>query len=100
MIGSILHDRCHKFLGGIYTFDFSATSVATVIQDRLSGQLANIDKLIIRNEYKVKIYANFFLGSIRYVHSVHDLLGTKLKALDDLTCRFLKKWLGLPRCAS
>ena len=38
-ISSILHDKCHKFLGGIYTYDCSASSVAAVIKERLSDQL-------------------------------------------------------------
>ena len=100
VIGSILHDRCHKFLGGIYTFDFSVTSVASVIKDRVSDQLKNIDDLLVRNEYKARIYIDYFLGSLRFILSVHDLHISQLKALDDLTHRYLKKWLGLPQCAS
>ena len=100
VIGSILHDRCHKFLGGIFTFDFSVASVATVIKDRVSDQLKNIDSLLVRDEYKARIYIDYLLGSLRFILSVHDLHTSQLKALDDLTHRFLKKWLGLPQCAS
>ena len=32
--------------------------------------------------------------------SIHDLNKGQIKALDDLSHRFLKKWLGLPRSAS
>ena len=100
MIQSILHDRCHKFLGGFYTFDCSAASVATVIKERVSDQLKNIDELLVRDEFKVRIYADYFLGANRFVFSVHDLGMTQLRDLNDLTHGYLKKWLGLPRCAS
>ena len=43
---------------------------------------------------------DYFLGSLRFILSVHDLHVSQLKALDDLTHRFLKEWLGLPQCAS
>ena len=33
-IASILNDKCHKFLGGMYTFDNSTASVANVIRQR------------------------------------------------------------------
>ena len=99
-IRSILHDRCHKFLGGFYTFDCSAASVATVIKERVSEQLKNIDELLVRDEFKVRIYADYFLGANRFVFSVHDLGMTQLRDLNDLTHGYLKKWLGLPRCAS
>ena len=99
-IASILHDKCHKFLGGIYTFQFSTSSVACVIKERVSDQLKNIDELLVRNEYKVRIYADYLLGSNRFVLSVHDLHKTQIKELDDLSHSYLKKWLGLPQCAS
>ena len=62
-IASILHDRYHKFLGGFYTFDFSTASVADVIQERVSDQMGNIDRLLVRDEFKVRIYSEYFLGS-------------------------------------
>ena len=62
--------------------------------------MKNIDDLLIRNEYKVHIYKDYFLGSIRFMFSVHDLQKTQLKELENLSHSFLKKWLGLPQCAS
>ena len=99
-IGSILHDKFHKFLGGYYTFDFSAPSVAAVIKERVGDQLKNIDELLVRNEYKVRIYAEYFLSANRFIFSVHDLNLGQLKVLNDLTHGYLKNWLGLPQCAS
>jgi len=55
-IRSILHDKYHKFLGGLYTFNYTASSIATVIIERVSDQLKNLDSALIRNEYKVCIY--------------------------------------------
>ena len=37
-ISSILHDKCHKFLGGFYTFEFSTASVADIIKERMGDQ--------------------------------------------------------------
>ena len=99
-IQSILHDRYHKFLGGIYTYCASVSSVAGIIKDRMSEQLRNIDSLLVRNEYKVRIYADYFLGSLRFILSIHDLHTAQIRLLDALSRSFLKKWLGLPRCAS
>ena len=91
-ISSILHDAYHKFLGGFYTFDFTASSVADVIKKRVSDQLKNIDSLLVRDEYKVRIYSEYFLGANRFVFSIHDLCLTQLNDLNALTHRFLKKW--------
>ena len=97
---SILHDRYHKFLGGYYTFQFSASSVAAVIKERVSDQLRNLDSTLIRNEYKVRIYSEYLLGACRFVLSIHDLSRSQIAELESLSHSFLKKWLGLPRGAS
>ena len=78
-ISSILHDKYHKFLGGFYTFDFLSTSLGSVIKERVGDQLKNIDSLLVRNEYKVRIYADYVLGANRFLFSVHDLTATQLK---------------------
>ena len=100
VIGSILHDAYHKFLGGIYTFSCSSSAVASVVKEKLSTQLENIDKLLIRNEFKARIYSEYYLGSLRFLFSIHDLNKRQLSELESLTHSYLKKWLGLPRGAS
>ena len=74
--------------------------MACVIKERIGGQMENINNLLVRDEFKVRIYSEYFLGSLRFLFSVHDLTKTQLKVLDDLTHVYLKKWLGLPRGAS
>ena len=99
-IGSILHDAYHKFLGGIYTFSCSSSVSASVVKAKIHSQLENIDKLLVRNEYKVRIYADYYLSSLRFLFSIHDLHKRQINDLENLTHSFLKKWMGLPRGAS
>ena len=66
----------------------------------MEDQLKNINSLLIRNEYKVRIYTEYFLGSYRFLFSVHDLGKGQIKELNDLTHSYLKDWLGLPQGAS
>ena len=94
---SILRDKYHKFLGGIYTFHYSASSVATVIKEKMSDQLKNLDLTLIRNEYKVRVYSEYFLGACRFILSIHDLTRSQIADLESLTHSYLKRWLGLPR---
>ena len=42
----------------------------------------------------------YILPSIRFVLTVHDLPMTYLKKLDTFSDKFIKKWAGLPRCAT
>ena len=90
-IVSILRDRYHKFLGGIYTFSFSAASVATVIKDRMGDQLKNLDSSLVRNEYKVRVYSEYLLGSWRFMLSIHDLSKCQIADLESLTHSYLKR---------
>ena len=82
------------------TFDFTTALVAAVIKERVSDQLKNIDDLLVRNEYKVRLYSEYLLGSCRFLFSVHDLNKSQIAELEDLTHSYLKRWLGLPRSAS
>ena len=97
---SILHERHHKFLGASFTFDVKGGSIASVIYDRFRDGLENINKLLIRDEFKARIYSEYFLGSQRFLFSVHDLTKSQIKKLDELTHSFLKSWLGIPRGGS
>ena len=86
-ISSILHDKYHKFLGGFYTFDFTTASVAGVTRDKICDQLKRIDSLLVRSEYKVRMYADYLLNSYRFMFSVHDL--TRSQVLNWVTLRVL-----------
>ena len=97
---SILRDKYHKFLGGIFTFQYSGSFIATVIKERVSDQLKNLDLALVRNEYKLRIYADYLLGACRFLFSIHDLTKTQISELDGLAHSYLKKWIGLPRGAS
>ena len=74
--------------------------MAQVIKDKMSDRLKNIDDLLVRNEFKVRIYADYFLSSICFKFTVHDLHKAQIKKLEDLSHSYLKRWLGLPQCAS
>ena len=99
-IDSIIHDRSHKFLGAHYTFASTGGAVADIIYDKFKSGLENIDSLLIRDEFKVRLYSDYFLGSNRFILSVHDLNLTQLRRMEDLTHGFLKKWLGMPQSGS
>ena len=55
---------------------------------------------MVRKEYKLWIYANYFLPSKRFLLTVHTLTQTQLKTLDTLTDKAIKIWAGVPRSAT
>ena len=59
-----------------------------------------VNKTQIRDEYKLWIYKYYITSSIRFVLTIHEITRTDLIKLDNLTHRFMKKWTGLPRCAT
>ena len=99
-LNSIMHEICHKFLGGLYTFENTPKSKASIIYDVFNDGLVNIDDLLIRNELKVKIYSEYFIGSKRFLFSIHDLNTSQINQIESLTHSYIKKWLGIPRSGS
>ena len=66
------------------------------LQDIIEKGLENIEKSLVRNEYKLRIYAQYFLPSLRFHLTVNDVCSTHLHSLNSLTDRYIKKWAGLP----
>ena len=81
---------------------FSGKSKETFeyLKEIIDEKLQNIEKAAVRNEYKLKIYHKYFLPSIRFLLTVHDVTATDLKKIDTLSDKYVKKWAGLPRCAT
>ena len=100
VISSIINDTSHKFLGGHYTFASSGTSMAGIILDKFKRGVENIDSLLLCDEYKVRIYSEYFLRANRFILSIHDLNLSQLRQVEELTHRYLKKWLGMPQSGS
>jgi hypothetical protein len=76
------------------------TSIAELVQDTLLRGLTNIDKLLIREEVKARIYYEYFPISNCFILPIHDFNLSQLRKFDDLTPRYLEKWLGMPQGAS
>ena len=89
-----------KFLGKLLFFRGKAEDTFNHIKETFEKQLDNIDNLAVRSEYKLWIYKNYFLPANRFLLTVHDITETHLKKLDTLTDKRVKKWAGLPPCAT
>ena len=63
-------------------------------------RLENLEKTAIRSEFKLEIYKIYILPSIRFLLTVHDLPISLLSRLDTMADQYLKKWAGLPKCAT
>ena len=71
-----------------------------IIFDGLKAILDRRDETKVRQEYKLWIYKHYTLPSIRFLLTVHDITKTDLQKLDNLCHKYLKKWAGLPPCAT
>ena len=89
-----------KFLGRLLFFSGKSSETFNHIKETLLSKLKNIDSCAVRSEYKLKIYHKYLLPSIRFLLTIHDITATDLKKLDTLNDKFIKKWAGLPPCAT
>ena len=71
-----------------------------LLENQIKGKLDNLEKTPVRSEFKLEIYKIYILPSIRFLLTVHDLPITYLKKLDLVADKYLKKWAGLPKCAT
>ena len=89
-----------KFLGKLLFPTGRLSDAFDYIKSEFETKLVNINALLIRDEYKVWIYKHYFIPSIRFLLTVHTISQSHLKKLDTFTDKFVKKWTGLPPCAT
>mgnify|MGYP003407069818 CR=1 FL=1 len=89
-----------KFLGAFISYDGKPQETYNYLASQLKTKLSNIDKSPIRNEFKIRIYKDYLLPSLRFSLTIQDLHTTHLSALDKITSKYLKSWSGLPRSAT
>jgi hypothetical protein len=94
-MASIRDDPYMKFLGGYITY--KGKGVPGLIKKKMEHGLENIDKCLVHDERKVRIYKEYFLPANRFILSIHDLTKTDLGKLDALTIRNLKVPQGTSR---
>ena len=52
---------------------------------------------MVRPEYKMWIYQHYFLPSMRFLFTVHEITETHLTVLDNICNKHIKKWTGVPK---
>ena len=70
------------------------------MKNEIQTRLDRIEETEIRSEYKLWMYKHYTLPSIRFILTVHDMTKTDLKKLDNFCHKYMKKWAGLPPCAT
>ena len=95
-----IEDEEQKFLGRVLFYSGKSSECSQFLKENIMQRIENLDKTAIRPEFKLEIYQIYILPSIRFLLTVHDLPLSHLTKLDTMVDQFLKKWAGLPRCAT
>ncbi len=85
-----------KFLGSQITFSGKQSEIFSFIKESIAETLENIEKSLIREEYKISIYTRYVIPALRFKLTVHDITNTNLKVLDNMVDKQLKSWLHIP----
>ena len=95
-----IKDEPHSFFGSIITYSGKSQDTFLYLKDKLVSGLNRIQDSKIRNEYKLSIYKDYFLPSLRFSLTVHEITKTHLNTLNQISDNYLKKWCGLPPSAT
>ena len=85
-----------KYLGKVISYSGKSSDTFELVKEIFREKLENIDQTMVRNEYKLWIYQNYFLNSHRFLLTIHDITQTDLKVLDRFTDKYLKNGQGFP----
>ena len=89
-----------KFLGRVLFFSGKSQDCFNLLKSVIKEKLENLGNTAVRNEFKIEVYNIYILPSIRFLLTIHDIPKTHLLKLDTMADQYLKKWAGLPRCAT
>ena len=89
-----------KFLGKLLFFSGKSGDTFEHVKKTLIEALDNVDRTLIRNEYKLWILKNYLIPSKRYILTVHNLTNTQLSKLDTIANKYMKKWAGISKSAT
>ena len=95
-----LQEGPHKFLGSRLTFNGKQSDIYNLVYEYFDTRLHWINDLLVRDEYKLKMFRDYVLPSSRFLLTVHEITYTNLDKLDALCNRFLKKWMHMPQSAA
>ena len=95
-----IYEEEQKFLGKVIFFSGKSSETFNLLHNDFKDRLENINNTKVRSEYKLWIYQNYFISSVRFLLSIHDVTKTDIAKLDNLTHRYLKMWAGLPPSAT
>ena len=105
-----IRDEEQKFLGKLLFFKGKSEETFSYIRDIFQEGIDNIDKAMVRNEYKLWMYINYLLPSKRFLLTIHTITDTHLKLLDTLIpdichrrhgrcpCNFFLAGVNFSRC--
>ena len=86
-----------KFLGSLVEGICKPSAMFAAIMSKLETKLQNIDKSLLRGEYKLNIYSRYALPSMRYFLSVHQLHATHMQQIDFIAKKYIKRWMGIQK---
>ena len=95
-----IKDEEQKFLGQVLSFSGKSKDTYELLKNALKVGLDRVDSSLIRPEYKLWIVKNYLLPSKRFFLTVHTLNVSLLHTLDTFVNQYVKKWAGLPKCAT
>ena len=90
-----VQDAPEKFLGVLITLYDKTSDHFEVVKSKLNSMIENINVSLIRNEFKLRVYNEYSVPSIRYLPMTHELTDTQLNSLDQIHTNAVKSWLQM-----
>ena len=85
-----IQDAPEKFLGVLITLYNKTSDHFEVVKSKLNFMIENINVSLLRNEFKLRVYNEYSVPSIRHLLMTHELTDTQLNSLD----KFILMWLN------
>ena len=95
-----LDDGDFRYLGRLLNTAASEITSRCQLQEKLDALLSLLDKTLLPATSRLWLYHHFVVPKLSWAFLTLDLTLTFMKKLQAKSLVFLKKWVGVPRCAN
>ena len=95
-----LDDGDFRYLGRLLNTAASEITSRCQLQEKLDALLSLLDNTLLPATSRLWLYHHFVVPKLSWAFLTLDLTLTFVKKLQAKSLVFLKKWVGLPRCAN
>ena len=93
-----IHEEPIKYLGKWYNSSMKDVENTKNVMKQLQDYISKVEKCLLPGRFKAWIYHHGVIPKMRWPLMMYEMPLTQVEKMEKICNRYLRKWLGVPRC--